>query len=179
MLILGDSLSAGYGLDNGSGWVSLLQRRLEKRGSPDQVLNASISGETTSGALARLPQLLAQHRPRVVVIELGGNDGLRGLSLGAMADNLRRLVRLSRDAGARVLLVGMRLPPNYGPLYTGKFAAVYADLARAENVALLPFLLQGVAGQAALMQADGMHADAQAQPRLLENVWPVLEPLLH
>ncbi|ROR35199.1 arylesterase [Inmirania thermothiophila] len=178
LLVLGDSLSAGYGLAPGQGWVDLLGRRLAERGYPHRVVNASVSGETSGGGLERLPALLARHRPAVVVVELGGNDGLRGLGLERTRANLAAVVRRARAAGARVLLVGMRLPPNYGPLYTRRFAALYREIARDEGVPLVPFLLEGVALAPGMMQADGIHPTAAAQPRLLDNVWPHLEPLL-
>lgn len=178
LLVLGDSLSAAFGIDTRSGWVSLLAERLAARGLDLRVVNASISGDTTAGGLARLPPLLAEHRPRVVVIELGGNDGLRGLPLPVVRGNLENLIRASRDAGARVLLLGMRIPPNYGPRYTEAFHALYADLAQRYEVPLVPFFLDGVAAQPGLIQDDGIHPRAEAQPRLLDNVWPALEPLL-
>lgn len=178
LLVLGDSLSAAFGIDTRSGWVSLLAERLAARGLDLRVVNASISGDTTAGGLARLPPLLAEHRPRVVVIELGGNDGLRGLPLPVVRGNLEGLIRASRDAGARVLLLGMRIPPNYGPRYTEAFHTLYADLAQRYEVPLVPFFLDGVAAQPGLMQDDGIHPRAEAQPRLLDNVWPALEPLL-
>lgn len=178
LLVLGDSLSAAFGIDTRSGWVSLLAERLAARGLDLRVVNASISGDTTAGGLARLPPLLAEHRPRVVVIELGGNDGLRGLPLPVVRGNLESLIRASRDAGARVLLLGMRIPPNYGPRYTEAFHTLYADLAQRYQVPLVPFFLDGVAAQPGLMQDDGIHPRAEAQPHLLDNVWPALEPLL-
>ena len=177
VLVLGDSLSAAYGIDAAAGWVSLLRQRLQDQGYPYRVINASVSGDTTSGALQRLPQAL-QHHPAILIIELGGNDGLRGTPLQVMRGNLRKLVELSRHAGARVLLVGVRLPPNYGPAYVAAFEAVYAQVARETHTPLVPHLLQGVATRRALMQADGIHPKAVAQQRLLDNVWPVLKPLL-
>ncbi len=176
--MVGDSLSAGYGVDLGKGWVDLLQRRLAERHLGYTVVNASISGDTTSGALARLPAALRQHHPDVVILELGANDGLRGQPVSQMRSNLRRMIGMSRKAGARVLLLGIELPPNYGPAYTQKFAAVYTDLAHQTGVAFLPFLLEGVAQDRSLMQADDLHPNAAGQPRLLENVWPSLAPLL-
>nr|HQC71898.1 arylesterase [Candidatus Competibacteraceae bacterium] len=153
-------------------------RRLAERGFPHRVVNASISGDTTSGGLSRLPAALQAHHPALVLLELGANDGLRGQSLSLMADNLGRLIELSRQAGARVLLAEMRIPPNYGPLYTQKFQATFASVAEHYDVPLLPFLLDGVAGNPALIQDDGLHPHAGAQPRILDNVWRVLEPLL-
>ncbi len=178
ILVLGDSLSAGYGLKVEQGWVSLLQRRLDAQGYGYRLVNASVSGETTGGGLARLPRALERHRPAIVVIALGGNDGLRGLPVAELRGNLESMVRQSRAAGARVVLAGMRIPTNYGPQYTEKFFAVYADLARAERVALVPFFLEGIALRDDLFQDDGIHPNVEAQPILLANLWPVLEPLL-
>lgn len=178
ILVLGDSLSAGYGLETGSGWVALLQRRLRRRHFSWRVVNASISGETTAGALSRLPDLLQRDQPKVVLIELGGNDALRGLSLAATESNLRSLASASRMFGARVLLVGMRIPPNYGPAYTARFEAIFPSVARLEHTALVPFLLSGVVGHPDWFQADDIHPTALAQPTMLDTVWPVLEPLL-
>lgn len=178
LLVVGDSISAGYGLAEGQGWVRLLERRLQERKLDYQVVNASISGDTTAGGLARLPRLLADHRPEVVAIELGGNDGLRGQPLAQFQRNLTALVEQAKAKGARVLLLGMRLPPNYGPRYTDGFAQVYADVAKAQQVALVPFLLEGVGGDPAFMQPDGIHPQANAQQRLLDNAWPQLQPLL-
>ncbi|MDQ2695704.1 MAG: arylesterase [Pseudomonadota bacterium] len=178
ILVLGDSLSAAFGMPLEQGWVSLLQQRLRASGLPHRVVNASISGDTTRGGLARLPDALARHRPDIVILELGGNDGLRGLPLAEMEKNLAAMIGLSRAAGARVVLVEMRIPPNYGPVYSEKFRAVYADLARRHDLPLVPFFLDGVATDAALMQEDGIHPRADAQARLLDNVWPTLEPLL-
>ena len=178
ILVVGDSLSAGYGIDLRDGWVTLLQQRLTRQGYPHAVVNASISGDTTAGGRARLPAALKRHRPQIVILELGGNDGLRGLSLRETRANLEAMIKAAQAAGARVLLVGIHLPPNYGPEYTGKFHAIYRDLARAYNAALAPFLLEGVALSPGLMQPDGIHPRAAAQPRLLDNVWPYLEPLL-
>lgn len=178
VLVVGDSLSAAYGLSRSDGWVRLLGERLRRQGYPHEVVNASTSGETTRGALARLPRALERHAPEVVILELGGNDGLRGITLEEMERNLARMVELSQAAGARVLILGMRLPPNYGPAYTERFHAVFRRVADRYGAALVPFFLDGVAMDRALMQADGIHPTAQAQPRLLENVWPALEPLL-
>ena len=178
VLVLGDSLSAGYGIDVNTGWVSLLQQRLKQQGYPHQLINASISGDTSGGGRARLPRALALHHPDLVVIELGANDGLRGLSLTEMRTNLAAMIKLARAQDAQVVLIGMHLPPNYGPAYTEKFHAVYLKLAREFNLPLVPFLLEGVALNAELMQADGLHPRALAQARLLENVWPVLKPVL-
>ena len=181
ILVVGDSLSAEYGLARGSGWVALLQKRLASRFPKASVVNASISGDTTAGGLARLPALLAQHRPAIVVVELGGNDALRGLPLDTTKANLDAMVKLAKAAGARVVLVGMQVPPNYGRAYGERFASLFAEVARAENAALVPFLLEGVAdgpNAEAMFQADRIHPLASAHPRILENVWPVLEPLL-
>jgi acyl-CoA thioesterase I len=179
ILVFGDSISAGYGLPRvDRGWVALLQAKLKTEGYGDEVVNASVSGETTAGGLARLPRALGLHHPAVVVLELGGNDGLRALPIGQMRANLTRMIDLAKGAGAKVLLLGMRIPPNYGPQYTEQFSAVYADLARDEHVPLVPFLLIDVALHPDLMQADGVHPVEAAQPLLLATVWPKLEPLL-
>ena len=178
ILVLGDSLSAGYGIPVEKGWVSLLQRRLVERGFPYRVVNASISGDTTSGGLSRLPAALELHRPAIVVLELGANDGLRGQPPMAMSRNLSQMIERSQQAGARVLLAEMRIPPNYGPLYAQKFQATFGELAQHYAIPLIPFLLDGVAGNPALLQDDGLHPRAEAQPRILDNVWAVLEPAL-
>ncbi|NMQ20672.1 arylesterase [Candidatus Competibacter phosphatis] len=178
ILVLGDSLSAGYGIPVEKGWVSLLQRRLVERGFPYRVVNASISGDTTSGGLSRLPAALELHRPAIVVLELGANDGLRGQPPMAMSRNLSQMIERSQQAGARVLLAEMRIPPNYGPLYAQKFQATFGELAQHYAIPLIPFLLDGVAGNPALIQDDGLHPRAEAQPQILDNVWAVLEPTL-
>jgi len=178
LLIVGDSISAGYGLPSGAGWVALLQKRLEAERLPGRVVNASISGDTTAGGRARLGALLEQHRPAVTVIELGGNDGLRGGSLDAMRENLDAMVAAAQKAGSRVLLVGIRLPPNYGPAYVQRFAATFADVAKARKAALVPFLFEGFAERNDMFQADGIHPVAAAQDQLLDNVWRELRPLL-
>ena len=178
ILVLGDSLSAGYGIPVEKGWVSLLQRRLVERGFPYRVVNASISGDTTSGGLSRLPAALELHRPAIVVLELGANDGLRGQPPMAMSRNLSQMIERSQQAGARVLLAEMRIPPNYGPLYAQKFQATFGELAQHYAIPLIPFLLDGVAGNPALIQDDGLHPRAEAQPQILDNVWAVLEPAL-
>lgn len=177
LLVLGDSLSAGYGLAPDEGWVSLLQQRLKDKKLNWSVVNASISGDTTQSGLSRLHDALEIHQPQVVIIELGGNDGLRGLPLQRIRDNLRELVRQSRASGARILLLGVRLPANYGA-YAERFHALYRDVADAEQVPLVDFFLEGVAETREQMQADGIHPTAAAQPRILENVWPALAPLL-
>jgi acyl-CoA thioesterase-1 len=179
LLVVGDSLSAGYGLETGKGWVDLLRQRLHAHHPRWTVVNASISGDTTAGGLARLPALLERDRPQVVIIELGGNDALRGLSLEQTADNLSQMVALCKKAGAQVLLVGMQIPPNYGPTYTARFAAVFPAVAKAQHVALVPFLLAGVVAHPDWFQADNIHPTAQAQPVMLDTVWPHLQPLLH
>ncbi len=178
LLVLGDSLSAAHGFDQRRGWVALLAQRLNEQGLTHRVINASVSGETSRGGRQRLPALLARWRPAVVIIELGANDGLRGLPLAEMRDNLADMLRRARASGARVLLVGMRLPPNYGPAYTHAFHEVYVQLAQENGVPLVPFLLAGVSEQRELMQADNLHPTAEAQPRLLETLWPRLAPLL-
>ena len=178
VLVIGDSLSAGYGLETGAGWVALLQRRLHDKGLDWRVVNASISGETTAGGMQRLPALLQRDHPRVVVVELGGNDALRGLSLAATESNLRSMVSACQYFGARVLLVGMRIPPNYGPAYTRGFEQIFPRVARLQRVPLVPFLLADVVGHPDWFQADDIHPTAKAQPVMLDTVWPLLEPLL-
>jgi acyl-CoA thioesterase I len=178
VLVLGDSLSAGYGLKPAEGWVALLEKRLQGQAYGYRVVNASISGETSGGGLQRLPRTLELHKPEVVIVELGANDGLRGLPVAQTRDNLTKIVSTAQQSGARVLLVGMRIPPNYGPRYTNDFMNMFREIAAATRVALVPFLLQSVALKPALMQADGLHPTAQAQPALLDTVWPVLTPLL-
>lgn len=177
LLVLGDSLSAAYGMATEAGWVGLLQRRLIEDGRDYQVINASISGETTAGGLSRLPGLLETHRPLVLVIALGANDGLRGFPFDTIRDNLRGMIQLAGGVGSQVLLAGVRLPPNYGAAYTEGFQAVFREVAAAEQAALVPLLLQGVEGFE-MMQADGIHPSAAAQPRILDNLWPELKPLL-
>ncbi|MBC3954188.1 arylesterase [Pseudomonas triticifolii] len=178
VLIVGDSISAAFGLDTRVGWVSLLEQRLKAQGFDDKVINASISGDTSAGGQARLPALLAEHKPELVILELGGNDGLRGQQPAQLQQNLTSMVRLSQEAGAKVLLLGMRIPPNYGVRYTTAFAEVYPKVAQETNVPLVPFMLEGVGGVASMVQGDGIHPNAEAQPTLLENVWPMLKPLL-
>ena len=178
VLVVGDSLSAEYGLARGSGWVALLTRQLAQDKIPATVINASISGDTTSGGRSRLPALLRQHRPSHVVIELGGNDALRGLPLASTQANLQAMARAAREAGAKVMVVGMQVPPNYGQRYGQDFAQLFAEVARAEQAALVPFLLAGVADAPdalALFQPDRIHPKAAAQPRMLANVWAVME----
>jgi acyl-CoA thioesterase-1 len=178
ILVLGDSLSAAYGIRLEQGWVALLQGRLKAQGYGHKVVNASASGETTGGALARLPRALELHRPAIVILELGGNDGLRGLPIAGVRGNFESLIRLSREAGAKVLLVGMRIPPNYGPAYTRTFHQLYGDLAREYRLPLVPFFLDGIALDDSMMLEDGLHPNAAAQPKLLDQVWPQLKPLL-
>jgi acyl-CoA thioesterase I len=181
LLVLGDSLSAEYGLARGAGWVALLEQRLAREKLAVSVVNASISGETTSGGRSRLPALLAEHKPQVVILELGGNDALRGLPLSMTQDNLQAMTRAAKAANARVLIAGMQVPPNYGRKYGDDFAALFASVARAEGVSLLPFFLKGVADgpdAEAMFQPDRIHPKAEAHPRILDNVWPVLQPLL-
>jgi len=178
VLVLGDSLSAAYRIAPEAGWVHLLEQRLQKSPAPRPIVNASISGETTAGALARLPPLLAEHKPALVVVELGANDGLRGLPLAEIRANLTRIVTASREAGAAVVLIGIELPINYGPQYRDGLRSLYRDMAKEFNLPLVPFLLEGVALDPELMQDDGVHPRAEAEPKVLENVWPVLEPAL-
>jgi acyl-CoA thioesterase-1 len=178
VLVVGDSLSAAYGIEKQQGWVALLRQRLQAAGLPHEVVNASITGDTTRGGLSRLPGALARFSPTVVVIALGGNDGLRGFAPSQTRANLRDMIRLSRAAGARVLLLGVKLPANYGKAYGDKFHRIYRDLADAEQVPLVPFFLEGVAETLDLMQPDGIHPAAAAQPRILDNVWSELGPML-
>ncbi|WP_236198671.1 arylesterase [Pseudomonas pseudonitroreducens] len=178
LLVVGDSISAGLGLDTSQGWVSLLDKRLKEQGFGYKVVNASISGDTTAGGLARLPALLSEQKPALVVIELGGNDGLRGMAPAQLQQNLASMVDQSRQAGAKVILLGMRLPPNYGQRYTDAFAKVFDSVASEQKIALVPFFLEGVGGVQDMMQADGIHPAQVAQVKLLDNVWPTLKPLL-
>lgn len=181
ILVVGDSLSAEYGLVRGSGWVALLEQRLAQDHIPASVVNASISGDTTSGGLARLPALLRQHRPDLVLLELGGNDALRGLPIEMTRSNLAEMTRLAKAAKARVVILGMQLPPNYGRAYGERFSGLFAEVAKAENAGLVPFMLKGVADGPkadAMFQADRIHPLASAHPIILDNVWPALEPLL-
>jgi len=181
ILVLGDSLSAEYGLKRGTGWVALLEKRLEQEGHRLAVVNASISGDTTAGGLSRLPALLVQHQPQLVVIELGGNDALRGMPLQSTRSNLRAMVAQCKARGAKVLLLGMQMPPNYGPAYAADFAGLYQETAKAEKVGLVPFFLKGVAdGPTAdqLFQGDRIHPLEAAHPTLLNNVWPALLKLI-
>lgn len=182
ILVVGDSLSVEYGLPRGSGWVALLEQRLAREKIAARVVNASISGDTTSGGRSRLPALLAQHKPTHVVLELGGNDALRGLPIAMTQDNLAVMTRAAKAAGARVLVAGMQMPPNYGRQYGEQFASMFATVAKNEGVALVPFFLKGVAdiedSVERMFQPDRIHPNAAAQPVMLGNVWPVLAPLL-
>ena len=176
ILFIGDSLSAEYGLARGSGWVKLLEDQLQKQSSPWTVFNASISGETTSGGLTRLPALLEQKKPGIVLLELGANDALRGLSVDQTEKNLRKMIQASKKSGAKVLLFGMQIPPNYGQDYTNQFKAVYSKLAKQEGVELLPFFMQGIASQKELFQSDNIHPNEKAQAILFRNVWGAMAP---
>jgi len=181
ILVVGDSLSAEYGLQRGSGWVALMSDRMSREHPGAVVVNASISGDTTAGGLARLPALLRQHRPSLVILELGGNDALRGLPIDTTRSNLVEMARLAKAVGAKVLILGMQLPPNYGRSYGERFAALFAEVAKSQGTALVPFMLKGVADipqSEAMFQADRIHPLASAHPIILGNVWPVLEPLL-
>jgi acyl-CoA thioesterase-1 len=178
ILVVGDSISAGYGLAANEGWVALLQNRLKSQGYGYRVVNASVSGETTTGGLARLPRALSVHRPAIVIIELGGNDGLRGLPLETSRTNLERMITLSKGAGARVLLLGMKIPPNYGARYSEGFEKVFRDLARQHKLAFEPFFLSKIALEQGMIQEDGLHPTAKAQPVMLDTMWPALKPLL-
>jgi acyl-CoA thioesterase-1 len=178
LVVLGDSLSAAYGMELGESWPSLLQQRLDENGHAYRVFNSSITGETTQGGLTRLPRLLQRHAPGIVIIELGGNDGLRGLPIEVTRANLAEMIELSQAVGARVVLAEMRIPPNYGRNYTEQFNGTYTELAARYDVVLLPFLLQDIALEPELMMDDGIHPTAEAQPLILQQVWSILEPLL-
>jgi acyl-CoA thioesterase-1 len=178
ILVFGDSLSAAHGLRPEQGWVALLVARLKAQGYEYRVINASVSGETTTGGLARLPRELRLTRPGVLILELGANDALQGLPLDLARERLADMIRLAESAGARVLLAGLLIPPNYGPRYTQQFAALYPSLARQFHTALVPFLLKGVALDPRLMQPDGLHPNARGEPLVLDNVWPYLQPML-
>lgn len=176
--MFGDSISAGYGLPRGQGWVDLLQSRLHRENSDYKVVNASLSGETTDGGRRRLSAVLAQHRPQITIIELGGNDGLRGTRIDAMRTNLAAMIDECKKHGSRVLLVGMDLPPNYGSDYTEKFRTTFKSVAQNERIALVPLLFEGFAADTAMFQPDGIHPAAAAQPKMLETIWTRLRPLL-
>jgi len=178
VLVFGDSLSASYGIEEEQGWVNLLSEKLRQAQSPYSVINASVSGETSTGGLSRLPAALAEFQPSVVILELGGNDGLRGLPLATLQSNLEKMVSLSQRAGAKVLLAGIQIPPNYGPRYTEPFYALFGDIAESEQLPFVPFLIDGIPQQPELMQNDGIHPRAEAQHMILDNVWPVLAPML-
>lgn len=178
ILVLGDSLSAGYGLDAGDGWVALLEQKLKSQALPHAVVNASVSGETTSGGLARLPALLQRHRPQMVLVELGGNDGLRALPIKAMRGNLERIVDTSAKAGATAVLFEMRIPANYGPAYSEQFTRTFTEVAQAKQVPLVPFLLGSFGADPRAFQDDGIHPSAAVQSRILDTIWPSLQPLL-
>ncbi|WP_245754072.1 arylesterase [Aquisalimonas asiatica] len=178
VLVLGDSLSAAYGMDRDQGWVALLDQRLAEEDLPWRAANASTSGDTTRNGLSRLPQALERHEPDIVVVALGGNDGLRGVSPGEIERNLGRIVETARDAGARVLIAGVRIPPNYGQAYTERFTQSFANVATEYDLALVPRILDGVAEDPGLMQSDGIHPTADAQPLILDTIWPELRPML-
>lgn len=178
LLVLGDSLSAAYGLAVEEGWVALLEKRLQAHAPGVQLINASLSGETTAGALERLPGVLASHQPQVLIIALGANDGLRGFALDEIAQRLERLITLGRASGARVLVLGVRLPPNYGAAYTAGFQRLFVELAERTQAPLVPRMLDGVAERWDLMQADGLHPTAQAQPLIVETLWPTVQTVL-
>ena len=178
LLILGDSLSAGFGMHRDQSWVHLLELRLLERGYSYRILNSSISGDTTQGGLARLPRLMDRYQPEIVIIELGGNDGLRGINPDVSRENMQRMIRHSQAGGARVLLAGIRLPPNYGVVYLEQFESMYTDLASEYNTLLVPFFMDGVAFEPGLLQADAIHPNEKGQPVLLDNVWKVLGPEL-
>lgn len=178
ILVLGDSISAGYGLDAGQGWVHLLDQKLKSQGSRYKVANASVSGETTAGGLARLPALLARHQPKLVLVELGGNDGLRALPVKSLRSNLEQIVELSRKAGAMPVMFEMRIPQNYGPAYTQAFARTFVDVSADKKVPLVPFLLMQFVSDPTYFQEDGIHPAAPAQPQILEAAWPTIQPLL-
>ena len=178
LLVFGDSLSAAYGIGQQAGWVALLQERLQQKRLDYTVINASVSGETTSGGAARIAAALTAHKPAIVIVALGANDGLRGLPLGQMRDNLAVILRAAQKSGSRMLLAGMKMPPNYGPRYTQEFEQAYVALARQFKSTLVPFLLDGVAGRRELFLDDNLHPNAQAQPIILENVWKALAPML-
>ena len=178
LLVYGDSLSAAYGIEESEGWVALLENRLAEKQYPYRVVNASVSGETSTGGLARLPAALENYQPDLVLLELGGNDRLRGLPLESLRQNLIAMIELSREAGAQVLLAGIQIPPNYGPRYTIPFFQLFGEIAQEKTLPLVPFLIDGIPQQPDLMQNDGIHPKAEAQWMIVENVWPFLEPML-
>jgi acyl-CoA thioesterase-1 len=178
LLVYGDSLSASYGIEQEQGWVNLLKSKLRSEKLPVDVVNGSVSGETTTGGLARLPAMLDSYQPELLILELGGNDGLRGLPLDLMRENLASMIDLAKANGAEVILTGIQIPPNYGPRYTAPFFETYSALAEQKSLALVPFLIEGIPLQPELMQNDGIHPRAEAQSMILDNVWPILKPQL-
>ncbi len=178
ILVFGDSLSAAHGIDPDKGWATLLQQRLADEGYPQRVINSSVSGETTAGGVNRLSRLLANHKPGILILELGANDGLRGMPIKTMKDNLEKMIKMAQAAGAQVILVGMRLPPNYGPTYTHAFHQAYIDLGNTLNIALVPFLFAGLQDSEQHFQADALHPTESAQPILLNNIWPNVRTML-
>lgn len=178
ILVFGDSLSAAYGIPKEQGWVNLMAQRVKDNQLPHEVANASVSGETTAGGLSRLPAALKQFKPSIVVLELGANDGLRGLPTDAMKNNLEKMIQASKQANAQVVLLGMLIPPNYGPKYTNGFKAAFLDLSEKYKTPFIPFFLDGVSGHSDLVLEDGLHPNVNAQRKILENVWPTLKPLL-
>lgn len=178
ILVLGDSISAAYGLNLQQGWVALLKQRLAEQHDDYQVINASVSGDTTSNGLLRLPQALATYQPSITIIELGGNDGLRGMPIQTIKQNLQKMISLAKTQGSKVLLLGLQLPPNYGPEYTQAFKQMYLDIAKTNNIVVVPLFLNKIDINQAFMQADGIHPNANAQNQLLENMWPSLKSLL-
>jgi len=178
ILVLGDSISAGYGIDKQQGWVALLEKKLKNNNPQTILINASISGETTSGGVNRLASILEKHQPSLVILELGGNDGLRGTPIKLISQNLTKMIKLSQKSGAKVLLLGMRIPPNYGKTYSERFANQYQQLVSDHKIKWVPFLLNGIAGQVGMMQADGIHPTKNAQPIMAQSVWQVLLPIL-
>ncbi|MDR3478632.1 MAG: arylesterase [Gammaproteobacteria bacterium] len=178
ILIIGDSVSAGYGVETGKGWAALLKNRLQRAGGNYDVVNASISGDTTSNGLSRLPKALADHSPKITIIELGGNDGLRGIQIDTIKSNLMQMISLAKKTGSKVVILGVRLPPNYGPAYTDQFRQIFTTLSQDKTLQVVPLFLQNVDDKPQLMQTDGIHPTRQAQPILLDNVWVALKPLL-
>lgn len=179
IVVFGDSISAAYGIEVNKGWVAKLQQKLKQQKKDYQVINASVSGETTSGGVTRLPQILKQYQPSILILELGGNDGLRGQPPKLMQQNLQKMIQQAKQQKVKVLFLGMKIPPNYGKAYNQAFEKVFVDVAKIEKVSFVPFFLEGVGGHDNLMQADGIHPNQQAQQQLLDNVWPALTPLLN
>ena len=178
IMVYGDSLSAAYGIPQQQGWASLLQKKLDAERYQYKVINTSISGETTSGGASRIQRALAQNKPNIVILELGANDGLRGLPIQEMTSNLNTIIQQSKKSGAKILLLGMKIPPNYGPQYTKRFSQSYVQLSQQHNIPLVPFMLENIAAKVHLIQDDGLHPNATAQPLVLDNIWPQLKPLL-